>query len=447
MLRHRRDAERFADAVDGRAACDALPSHVATAARTAHRLTERADELAPQLPEQFRAALRQRLLAVSAVQPDTAPAAPPVPLTARRRAVISVATVTAGVVVATGIVVGGGVAASSDSLPGEPLYAVKRATESVQLRTASGLLARGNKHLELATTRATEIEKLVQEGSLNGGAKLSGPVDTQVAATLADMDGDVTSGSDMLTQAATEEKNREPLDTLIRWTSDRQSALTQLLPLLSPLTKRQAEASMTLLSGVQARAKRVLQEEFGQTGSPVRDDPRPASPGQPVSPAPRPPSQPVIPDPVRPPDPVRRPVAPVPGPVLPAPRPPVVAPPPARPEPAPTPAPPPPTPAAPSPIPVEPPPTTDPGPPPGDPGGAGSPEDPIPGKVVPTTGAGDPDGGPAPDGAGLGGSVTADDTADQSAGVPLQTVRSSDPAAASDDDGAAGAAAPDAPTG
>ncbi|HIE17624.1 MAG TPA: hypothetical protein EYP71_05460, partial [Dehalococcoidia bacterium] len=60
---------------------------------------------------------------------------------------------------------GGTVAASADALPGQPLYAVKLATEQVRLALAFSESQKAEIYTQLALTRAEEIEAMAREGN------------------------------------------------------------------------------------------------------------------------------------------------------------------------------------------------------------------------------------------------------------------------------------------
>jgi len=116
---------------------------------------------------EFRQALRQRLVAVATVQ---GVGAPDLGATARlRQAGITWnfqrrVAIVAGAAAAATAVAGVGVGASR-SLPGDPFYGVKRATEHVQLAVTTGQEAKGKRHLEFARTRLHEVQALVGQSS------------------------------------------------------------------------------------------------------------------------------------------------------------------------------------------------------------------------------------------------------------------------------------------
>ncbi|HEU4674442.1 MAG TPA: DUF5667 domain-containing protein [Motilibacteraceae bacterium] len=109
---------------------------------------------------QFRAALRERLLAEAVPAPAvgsrgrTADARRRPVRRGRRRLVAG----TAAGLLAVGV---GGAWASTGALPGDPLYPVKRGLEQVQLDLATSDAARGQRHLAQADHRLAEVEALL----------------------------------------------------------------------------------------------------------------------------------------------------------------------------------------------------------------------------------------------------------------------------------------------
>jgi len=220
---------------------------------------------------EFRAALRKRLVAVAGVQ---AQAASPTETTPRptaqsgwhgrrgqRRIAIASGTLAALVAVA-GVAVG-----ASRSLPGDPLYGVKRSTEAAQLLITTGDEDRGRKHLEFARTRLQEISDLLKPGSALGGDSLgqplaAGPVTGSligpVTDALHDMDGDTVAGSRDLTRAFRDQHDRNALLTLRTFATDQRRQLAALLPAFPTATQPRAELSLTLLTAVHERAQELL---------------------------------------------------------------------------------------------------------------------------------------------------------------------------------------------
>ena len=77
------------------------------------------------------------------------------------------AVVTASLVALVALAFGGDIASRS-ALPGDALYALKRAAEDVGLATTFDEQARAQRHLELATARVGEVEQLVARDSATG---------------------------------------------------------------------------------------------------------------------------------------------------------------------------------------------------------------------------------------------------------------------------------------
>src|SRR5437764_1158167 len=277
LLRRRRRAEAFAELLDGRAntAVAQTDPHLAPLVDLAAAL--RAVPLGP-TPD-FRSALRQRLVAVATVQgvgevslpaavrdPATAPSLP-----ARindwaegwrvRRRVIA-ATAAASAVV----LVGGVGLAGSRSLPGQPLYGVKRGVERVQLAAAGSTEAKGERHLQFARTRLHEVAPLVdspaalgprvdsQHTALTGAPAFGGSLGSRVISTLRDMDQETTAGTKDLTTAFARSHDSHPLQVLAVFAATQQSKLAAVIPALPASAAPQAAESMALIQRVGNRA-------------------------------------------------------------------------------------------------------------------------------------------------------------------------------------------------
>ncbi|GAA4009544.1 DUF5667 domain-containing protein [Streptomyces marokkonensis] len=93
---------------------------------------------------------------------------------------------------------GGVAAASSDALPGDSLYGLKRGIEDFRLGLADGDDERGRAHLDLASTRLSEARRLMERGR-------SGPLDHEslgeVRRALSGMEHDASEGHRLLSAA------------------------------------------------------------------------------------------------------------------------------------------------------------------------------------------------------------------------------------------------------
>ncbi|OUC99249.1 DUF5667 domain-containing protein [Streptomyces swartbergensis] len=93
---------------------------------------------------------------------------------------------------------GGVAAASSDALPGDSLYGLKRGIEDVKLGLADGVDERGRVYLDHASTRLTEARRLMERGR-------SGPLDHEslgeIRRALSGMRHDASEGHRLLSEA------------------------------------------------------------------------------------------------------------------------------------------------------------------------------------------------------------------------------------------------------
>jgi hypothetical protein len=196
----------------------------------------------------FRAALRQRLVAVATVQV----AEPAVPVRPGRRAISTarfrvrrrVAVLAAAVTLATSMA-GVGVAATR-SLPGYPFYDVKRATEAVQLWGTFGDAAKGRRHLEFARTRLAEAQSLP-------------PTSSHIASTLTAMDAQTREGSNELIAAYRASHSTTALADLVKFSTQQVNGLTQLATTLPAALRSRETQSITVVTGVVTQVHNVAQ--------------------------------------------------------------------------------------------------------------------------------------------------------------------------------------------
>lgn len=131
---------------------------------------------------------------------------------------------------------GVGVAAAR-SLPGNPFYDIKRATENVQLWLASGQAAKGERHLEFARTRLAEAR------ALGGNSRYA-------SATLSAMNAQTRAGSSDLLAAYRSSGDTQPLADLVVFTRQQYASLEKFGETVPPTLQAQTFYSMTLLVGV-----------------------------------------------------------------------------------------------------------------------------------------------------------------------------------------------------
>jgi len=208
---------------------------------------------------EFRAALRQRVVAVATVQGVGVES----PVSRVRQAGSTwkvqrrLTALAAGAAVVTGVA-GVGVG-SSRSLPGQPLYGVKRAAEAAQLAATVGTEARGKRHLEFARTRLAEVRALAGTSSSIGpiaglnaaaGAAPQTAHATLIQQTLHQMDVETRSGANDLFAVFRSTGSREPLEALNQFSRDQYASLRELLPALPPPARPAATGSLSLLQVV-----------------------------------------------------------------------------------------------------------------------------------------------------------------------------------------------------
>lgn len=148
--------------------------------------------------------------------------------------------------------------AGDRSLPGDPFFGIKRATEAVQLSMTRGDLAHGTVHFRFAATRLTEIHQLlardgglaatsVSTHPLAGGMTLSPGTASNVVRAFADMDRETAAGTRDLTRAWKSSGAPQPLELLSTFSSEQSRQLEQTLPELPKHALGPAHTSLSLL--------------------------------------------------------------------------------------------------------------------------------------------------------------------------------------------------------
>jgi hypothetical protein len=194
--------------------------------------------------DDFRAALRQRLVAVGAVAPVRPIGGMPQAAPWRRRLVAAS--------VALAISTGGAAAtavASTGALPGDRLYEVKRAVEIVQLALAPSDLAKGERYLAIASARMSEVQ-----GLLRGGDTSDLVLIEELRRTLSDMSDAVAAGSARYFEVYNRTLDAGVLAPLERFLAERSAGLASVRELLPvELLDKQG----TMLVELESIARRV----------------------------------------------------------------------------------------------------------------------------------------------------------------------------------------------
>lgn len=232
LISARRAAEDFARVVDGIQVDRAERFGGLTA--TVELLRE---QETPVARAEFVADLRSRLM----VAADTLLA--PAPVTARPAKVIELSPTVRrhnrrlAIATAAFVVVGGtagAAAAAENSLPGDPLYPLKRTIESAQVSFSSSDTAKGHDLINQATTRLKEVDGLISNGDST----------SKISQTLASYRRSATSGADLLFVAYQRNGDPEDLSTL-RGTFQQQSELLKTLAGQAPATTQPDFAAAT----------------------------------------------------------------------------------------------------------------------------------------------------------------------------------------------------------
>ncbi|WP_374203340.1 DUF5667 domain-containing protein [Streptomyces sp. ST2-7A] len=126
---------------------------------------------------------------------------------------------------------GGAAAASTNALPGDTLYGLKRGMEDLRLDLAGGQYDRGSIHLDHASTRLNEARRLMERGR-------SGPLEpeqvAEVRAALTAMATNTAEGHRLLVEAHEGDGSVAPLRTLADFSERHRETWVDLRPQLPP---------------------------------------------------------------------------------------------------------------------------------------------------------------------------------------------------------------------
>ncbi len=248
-----RRAERFARLLDRTGVPDSpagLDAELVALVGALHQVG--ADVAGPD--EQFRSALRERLVTeaprVLLPQAPTPPHPPSRHRAPRRRHLLHLAVG----VVSTGLIATAGTAlASTQALPGQPLYGVKLRIEQVQLSLTWGELGRGERYLEFASTRLGEVTSLV------AGAQATSPATAgYVAADLAEQASSIRSGAALLVAAYHRDANPAALRALTTSVADQRTRLAAIMRVMPSQAVPQAQMVSNLLAMLSEQATALV---------------------------------------------------------------------------------------------------------------------------------------------------------------------------------------------
>ncbi|WP_031524038.1 DUF5667 domain-containing protein [Streptomyces sp. NRRL F-5123] len=120
---------------------------------------------------------------------------------------------------------GGVAAASTNALPGDTLYPLKRGMEDLKLDMASGDASRGKIYLDMASTRLQEARRLMDRGR---GGQLDDESVAEVRKALSGMHQEATEGHKLLSQAYQHDGDLQPIETLNNFAEAHRQGWTDL---------------------------------------------------------------------------------------------------------------------------------------------------------------------------------------------------------------------------
>lgn len=246
LISARRAAEDFARVVDG--SQEGVADRYADLTATVDLLRRQA---APAARPDFVADLRAQLMAAAdtlLVPVDSAPAQV-VPLRPRRNQRRLAAAAAAFVVVGG---TAGVAAAAESSLPGDPLYALKRGIESAQVSLNTSDAAKGRDLIGQANTRLDEVDGLVGAGDST----------SRISHTLASFKRSETDGADLLFVAYQRGGNPDDLAALRTTLLSQRDRLQSLAGQAPPATQPDFASAVALLGDLDQQA-RVLCSNCG----------------------------------------------------------------------------------------------------------------------------------------------------------------------------------------
>lgn len=120
---------------------------------------------------------------------------------------------------------GGVAAASTNALPGDTLYGLKRGMEDLKLDMAGSDASRGKVYLDMASTRMQEARRLMDRGR-------GGPLDDEsvgeVRKALAGMHQEVAEGHRLLSQAYAKDGSLQPMEVLSTFSASHRQGWSDL---------------------------------------------------------------------------------------------------------------------------------------------------------------------------------------------------------------------------
>ncbi|WP_335978500.1 DUF5667 domain-containing protein [Streptomyces sp. CA2R106] len=120
---------------------------------------------------------------------------------------------------------GGVAAASTNALPGDSLYGLKRSMEDIKLDMAGSDASRGKVYLDMASTRMQEARRLMDRGR---GGQLDPESVAEVRRALSGMHQEVAEGHRLLTDAYRKNGSLQPMELLNSFAESHRQGWTDL---------------------------------------------------------------------------------------------------------------------------------------------------------------------------------------------------------------------------
>ncbi|MFE5240836.1 MULTISPECIES: DUF5667 domain-containing protein [unclassified Streptomyces] len=174
---------------------------------------------------------------------------------------------------------GGVAAASSDALPGDSLYPLKRGMEDISLGMADGDAARGEAYLDQASTRLGEARRLMERGR---AGEMDHESIGEVRRTLNGMTHDATEGHRLLHSAYQRDGAIGPIQTLDSFSRSHRatwSSLRDRLPVQLNDVGEKVSSVFEAMDQEVAPLKSLLPRTPGTTGDAPAEDSRQGEPG------------------------------------------------------------------------------------------------------------------------------------------------------------------------
>ncbi|KJY43552.1 hypothetical protein VR41_02565 [Streptomyces sp. NRRL B-1568] len=165
---------------------------------------------------------------------------------------------------------GGVAAASSNALPGDTLYGLKRGMEDLKLGMADGDRDRGGLFLDQASTRMQEARRLMERGR-------SGHLDheslSEIRKTLSGMTHDATEGHRLLHAAYERDGSLGPMRLLSSFTATHRESWSQLRQKLPPQLTDMVDEVSSVFAAIDEDVeplRSLLHSDHGTQGTPGR---------------------------------------------------------------------------------------------------------------------------------------------------------------------------------